>query len=57
MEEYTEEFYELVSLECEEQLVSRYLGGLRQNFQDVLNLHTFWSVSEEYQRALAVEKQ
>ncbi|GJZ49192.1 DNA gyrase subunit B, chloroplastic/mitochondrial [Tanacetum coccineum] len=59
VEEYTEEFYELVSrndlLHIEEQLVSRYLGGLRQSIQDVLCLYTFWTVSEVYQRALAVE--
>ncbi|GKE40545.1 putative CCCH-type zinc finger family protein [Tanacetum coccineum] len=61
VEEYTEEFYELVSRndlsDSEQQLVSRYLGGLRQSIQDVLCLYTFWSVSEVYQRALAVEKQ
>ncbi|GJX76150.1 putative CCCH-type zinc finger family protein [Tanacetum coccineum] len=61
VEEYTEEFYELVSRneisDSEDQLVSRYLGGLRQSIQDVLCLYTFWSVSEAYQRALAVEKQ
>ncbi|KAE8697779.1 putative Quercetin 3-O-methyltransferase 1 [Hibiscus syriacus] len=32
-------------------------GGLRQPLQDVLSLHSLWSVSEAYQRALAVEKQ
>nr|GEU30846.1 hypothetical protein [Tanacetum cinerariifolium] len=61
VEGYTEEFYELVSRndlsDSEEQLVSRYLGGLRQSIQDVLCLYTFWTVSEVYQRALAVEKQ
>ncbi|GJV27055.1 putative reverse transcriptase domain-containing protein [Tanacetum coccineum] len=61
VEEYTEEFYELVSRndlsDNEEQLVSRYLGGLRQSIQDVLCLYTFWTVSEVYQRALAIEKQ
>nr|GEV25961.1 hypothetical protein [Tanacetum cinerariifolium] len=61
VEEYTEEFYELVSRndlsDSEQQLVSRYLGGLRQSIQDVLCLYTFWSVFEVYQRALVVEKQ
>nr|GEX34063.1 hypothetical protein [Tanacetum cinerariifolium] len=61
VEEYTKEFYELVShneiSDSEEQLVSRYLGGLRQSIQDVLCLYTFWSISKACQRALAIEKQ
>ncbi|KAE8672853.1 putative CCCH-type zinc finger family protein [Hibiscus syriacus] len=61
VDDYTEEFYQLVARndlsETEEQMVARYLGGLRQPFQDVLSLHSLWSVSEAYQRALAVEKQ
>ncbi|XP_022853907.1 uncharacterized protein LOC111375334 [Olea europaea var. sylvestris] len=59
--DYTEEFYQLVARndlsETEEQMVARYLGGLRQPLQDVLSLHSLWTVSEAYQRALAVEKQ
>ncbi|GJV15887.1 putative CCCH-type zinc finger family protein [Tanacetum coccineum] len=51
VEEYTEEFYELAShndlSDSEEQLASRYLGGLRQSIQDVLCLYTFWTVSEQ----------
>ena len=43
--------------ETEEQLVARYLGGLRLPLQDALSLHSLWSVSEAYQRALVVEKQ
>ncbi|KAE8696147.1 putative CCCH-type zinc finger family protein [Hibiscus syriacus] len=61
VDDYTEEFYQLVARndlsETEEQMVARYLGGLRQPLQDVLSLHSLWSVSEAYQRALAVEKQ
>ncbi|KAE8730965.1 hypothetical protein F3Y22_tig00002841pilonHSYRG00088 [Hibiscus syriacus] len=61
VDDYTEEFYQLVARndlsEMEEQMVARYLGGLRQPLQDVLSLHSLWSVSEAYQRALAVEKQ
>ncbi|GJW97343.1 putative CCCH-type zinc finger family protein [Tanacetum coccineum] len=61
VEEYTKEFYELVSpndlSDIEEQLVSRYLGGLCQSIQDVRCLYTFWTVFEVYQRALAIEKQ
>ncbi|GKC16346.1 hypothetical protein Tco_1013128 [Tanacetum coccineum] len=61
VEEYTKDFYELVArndlLDSEQQLVLRYLGGLRQSIQDVLCLHTFCSVYEVFQMALAVEKQ
>ncbi|KAE8676344.1 putative CCCH-type zinc finger family protein [Hibiscus syriacus] len=61
VDDYTEEFYQLVARndlsETEEQMVARYLGGLRQPLQDVISLHSLWSVSEAYQRALAVEKQ
>ncbi|VFQ89704.1 unnamed protein product [Cuscuta campestris] len=41
----------------EEQLVARYMAGLRRSLQDVLNLHSLWTVFEAYKRALAVEKQ
>ncbi|KAE8672984.1 hypothetical protein F3Y22_tig00111832pilonHSYRG00073 [Hibiscus syriacus] len=61
VDDYTEEFYQLVAQndlsETEEQMVTRYLGGLHQPLQDVISLHSLWSVSEAYQRALAVEKQ
>ncbi|XP_022843219.1 uncharacterized protein LOC111366753 [Olea europaea var. sylvestris] len=59
--DYTEEFYQLVARndlsETEEQMVARYLGRLRQPLQDVLSLHSLWTVSEACQRALAVKKQ
>ncbi|VFQ86930.1 unnamed protein product [Cuscuta campestris] len=61
VDDYTEEFYHLIARndlsESEEQLVARYLAGLRQSLQDVLNVHSLWTVSEAYKRALAVEKQ
>ncbi|KAJ0978464.1 hypothetical protein J5N97_013938 [Dioscorea zingiberensis] len=61
VDEYTDDFYQLIARndlsETEEQLVARYLGGLRQPLQDVLSLHSLWTVSEAYQHALTVEKQ
>lgn len=61
IDDYTEEFYQLIARndlsETKEQLVARYLGGLRQSLQDVLSLHSLQTVSEAYQRALVVEKQ
>lgn len=52
VDDYTEEFYQMVAQidlsETEEQLVTRYLGGLRQPLQDVLSLHSLWTVFEAY---------
>lgn len=59
--EYTTEFYLLVARcdlgETDEQLVSRYIGGLRIEFQDTLNLLDPFTVAEAQQRALQLEKQ
>ncbi|XP_026451046.1 uncharacterized protein LOC113351241 [Papaver somniferum] len=61
IDEYTKEFYDLVTrsgiTDTEEQLVYRYLGGLRETFQDTLNLFDYYYVFEVYQRALRLEKQ
>ncbi|XP_062177060.1 uncharacterized protein LOC133881996 [Alnus glutinosa] len=61
VDDYTEEFYQLIARndlsETEEQMVARYLGGLRQPLQDAFSLHSLWTVSEAYQRALVAEKQ
>jgi hypothetical protein len=58
-DDYIEEFYQLVAQndlsETEEQLVVRHLGGLRQSLQDILSLHSIWTVFEAYQCALTVE--
>ena len=60
-EEYIEAFYQLVARvdlnESEEQLVARFLSGLKPPIQDALSLHQLWSVSEAYNRALTFEKQ
>ena len=61
MEEYIEAFYQLVARvdlnEIEEQMVARFLSGLKPPIQDALSLHQLWSVSEAYNRALMFEKQ
>ena len=50
IDEYTREFYQLVArvdlADSEDQLVSRYIGGMRQQFQDTLNLFDPISVFE-----------
>jgi hypothetical protein len=45
--DYIEEFYQLIArndLSETEQMVARYLGGLRQPLQDALSLHSLISV-------------
>ena len=60
MDEYTEEFYKYLNrvelAETEDQLLSQYIGGLRQNIQDSLNLFDPVNVSAAHQRALLLEK-
>jgi hypothetical protein len=59
--DYTTEFYQLIArnnlAETDEQLVSRYIGGLHQQFQDTLNLFDLFTVAEAKQKALQLEKQ
>lgn len=61
VDEYTTDFYQLVARnelqETEDQLVSRYVGGLRLQIQDVVNMFDPVSVSAAHQRALQMEKQ
>jgi hypothetical protein len=60
VDEYTEEFYKYLTrvelAETDDQLVSRYIGGLRQNIQGPLNLFDPINVSAAHQRALLLEK-
>jgi hypothetical protein len=59
--EYTTEFYQLMArsdlMESQDQLVTRYIGGLRLPFQDMLNMFDPVNITEAHQRALQYEKQ
>ncbi|KAK0592440.1 hypothetical protein LWI29_019234 [Acer saccharum] len=52
VQDYTEEFYKLmarnVTQEIEEQLVARYVGGLRISIRDELEVHQLWKVADAY---------
>jgi hypothetical protein len=60
VDEYTEEFHKIlvrVDLsKSDEQLVSQYIGGLRIQIQDTVNLFDPMNISAAQQRALLVEK-
>ncbi|GKB31452.1 putative nucleotidyltransferase, ribonuclease H [Tanacetum coccineum] len=60
VEDYTTEFYQLIARndiqETEDQLVSRYIGGLRVQIMDSVNMFDPMTLSDAYQRALAFEK-
>nr|GEY11566.1 hypothetical protein [Tanacetum cinerariifolium] len=61
VEDYTTKFYELIARndiqETDDQLVSRYIGGLRVRIMDYVNMFDLMTLSDAYQRALAFEKQ
>jgi hypothetical protein len=61
VEEYGDRFYQLIAridlMETEEQLVARFISGLKISIQDQLVFHTCWTLSQAYNRALMVEKQ
>ena len=61
VDDYSTEFYAFVARvdlsESPLQLVSRYIGGLRLQLQDVLNMFDPLTVSEAHQRASQAEKQ
>ncbi|PKI40438.1 hypothetical protein CRG98_039162 [Punica granatum] len=60
VDDYTNEFYQLVARnklqKAEDQLVARYIGGLRVQLQDTVNLFDPVNVSSAHQRALIVER-
>ncbi|XP_028549168.1 uncharacterized protein LOC110102806 [Dendrobium catenatum] len=59
--DYTEEFYRLSARnnlhESENQLVARYIGGLKDPIQDKLELNSVWSLSQAVNFALKAESQ
>ena len=59
--EYTDEFYRLSSrvnmVESENQRVSRYIEGLKDEIKDQMLLHPIWSMSEAVSMARKVEQQ
>ncbi|GKE45616.1 putative reverse transcriptase domain-containing protein, partial [Tanacetum coccineum] len=61
VKDYTTEFYQLIARnaiqETEDQLVSRYIGGLRVQIMDSVNMLNSVTLSDAYQHALAFEKQ
>ena len=61
VDEYTTEFYQLLARndlgETDDQLVSRYIGGLQPQYKDTLNMFDLYSVSDTHQKALQLEKQ
>ncbi|XP_021984980.1 uncharacterized protein LOC110880847 [Helianthus annuus] len=61
VDDYTTEFYQLIARndiqEPEEQLVSRYIGALRVQIMEAVNLFDPLTIPKAHQRALSFEKQ
>ncbi|XP_050217488.1 uncharacterized protein LOC126668325 [Mercurialis annua] len=61
VDDYTTEFFQLIIRneiqETEDQLVARYIAGLRVSIQDTVNLFDPVSLSAAHQKALQIEKQ
>ena len=61
MEDYTIKFYQFLPRnevhEMEDQLVARYIGGLRVQIQETVNLFNPISMSVMHQMALQIENQ
>ena len=60
MDDYTTDFYQLIARneiqEMEDQLVSRYIRGLKLQIQDTVNMFDPVNMSAAHQRALMVKK-
>lgn len=60
MDNYTTKFYQLVAcadlVELEDQLVSRYIGRMREQFNDSLNFFDFINVSKSQSTSVTLEK-
>ena len=61
VDEYTTEFYQLMahndSGETDDQLISRYIGGLQAQYQDTLNMFDLYSILDVHQKALQLKSQ
>lgn len=61
VDDYAMEFFKMINRvelqDTEQQLVMRFIGGLRQQIQFTLNLFRPQSISEAHQQALTVEAQ
>ncbi|XP_018462540.2 uncharacterized protein LOC108833623 [Raphanus sativus] len=61
VDDYSTEFFRMISRvevrDTEQQLVMRFVGGLRQQIQHTLNLFQPQTISEAHQQALTVEAQ
>jgi len=61
VEEYIMKF-ELLMLKCdivkpEEQIITRYFGGLKKRVSNMVLLHPYWTFNDVRKLALNVEKQ
>lgn len=60
VEEYSEEFDHLMMrcgiYEPEEQTIARYLGGLRREIFDIVDLQPYWTYNDVYKLAIKAER-
>ena len=61
MEEYTAEFNHLITkcdvAEPKKQTIARYLGGLRWEIGNIVQLQLYWTYNDVVKLAIKVEKQ